>query len=49
MRDLVAIHDLENRSERCSPPMGGSPLHQAFYLALMELVQTSTESLLPYP
>lgn len=46
LRDLIAIHDLENSAERRGD---GSPLHQAYQLAIMEFIRTCPEHLLPDP
>lgn len=50
LRDLIAIHDLENSAERWgAKPRSGSPLHQACQLALLEYIRTCPEHLLPDP
>jgi hypothetical protein len=50
LRDLIAIHDLENSADRRgAEPRSGSPLHQACQLALLEFIRTCPEHLLPDP
>lgn len=50
LRDLIAIHDLENSADhRGAGPRSGSPLHQACQLALLEFIRTCPEHLLPDP
>src|SRR5690606_18065818 len=50
LSDLVAVHDLENSSERRCDDWGeGSPLYEAAFLATMEFIRTTPTHLLPDP
>lgn len=50
LSDLVAVHDLENSSERRCDDWGeGSPLYEAAFLATMEFIRTTPAHLLPDP
>jgi len=50
LSELVAVHDLENSSERRNDERGaGSPLYQAAFLAMMEFIRTTPAHLLPDP
>lgn len=50
LSDLIAIHDLENSSERRGDEWGaGSPLYQACHVALIELIRTAPAGALPDP
>lgn len=50
LADLVAIHDLENSSERRGDEWGaGSPLYQACQVALIEFIRTAPADALPDP
>lgn len=50
LSDLVAVHDLENSSERRCDDWGeGSPLYEAAFLATMEFIRTTPANLLPDP
>ncbi|WP_090539846.1 hypothetical protein [Halopseudomonas formosensis] len=50
LADLVAVHDLENSSERRGDEWGaGSPLYQACHVALIEFIRTAPAGALPDP
>lgn len=50
LSDLIAIHDLENSSERRSDERGaGSPLYEAAFLAMAEFIHSTPTHLLPDP
>ena len=50
LSDLIAIHDLENSSERRSDERGtGSPLYEAAFLAMVEFIHSTPMHLLPDP
>ncbi len=50
LSDLVAVHDLENSSERrCKKSGEGGPLYEAAFLAMAEFIHTTPTHLLPDP
>lgn len=50
LSDLIAVHDLENSSERRGDEWGaGSPLYQACHVALIEFIRTAPAGALPDP
>lgn len=50
LAELVAVHDLENSSERRGDEWGaGSPLYQACQVALIEFIRTAPADALPDP
>ena len=50
LSDLVAVHDLENSSERRRDGYGkGSSLYEAAFLAMAEFIRTTPTHLLPDP